>query len=155
MELLIILLLLICGMALLVLELVLIPGTTIAGLGGIALTVWGFIRLYAQYGTTTGSIVLAMDILLCIILIIYSLKAKTWKKLAQKEEIVSKVNEITTAIKKGDKGITITRLAPMGTAEINGAKMEVCAETSFVNPDTEITVIEVDGNKIKVKPINN
>ena len=155
MELLIILVLLICGVALLVLELVVIPGTTIAGIGGVALTIWGFVRLYAQYGTTVGSVILAADILLCVILIIYSLKSKTWRKLAQNEEIDSKVNEIKTKVSVGDTGKSVTRLAPMGTAVINGEQMEVYAETSFVDPDTEITVQQVEGNRVRVKPVNN
>ncbi|MBR1774200.1 MAG: hypothetical protein IJ759_01615 [Bacteroidales bacterium] len=155
MDLLIILALLVCGMALLVLELVVIPGTTVVGIGGIALTVWGLVRVYAEYGTVVGSLVLGLDIILCVILLVYSLKSGTWKKLAQNEEIDSKVNEIKTAVNVGDTGKSVTRLAPMGTAMINGGQMEVYAETAFVDPDTEITVVQVEGNRIKVKPVNN
>ena len=155
MELLIILVLLICGMALLVLELVVVPGTTVVGIGGVALTIWGLVRVYGEYGSTVGSSVLTLDILLCVGLIVYSLKSKTWKKLAQTEEIDSKVNEIKAKVSIGDKGRSVTRLAPMGTAFINGENMEVYTATSFVDPDTDVVVEQVEGNRIKVKPINN
>ncbi|MDO5760294.1 MAG: NfeD family protein [Bacteroidota bacterium] len=153
MDLLFILLLLVCGMALIVLELVAIPGTTIAGLGGVALSIWGIFKVFAEYGTGWGSAVIVFDVIVCLILLIWSLKTKTWKRFAQKEEISSKVNEIKTKINVGDKGKTITRLAPMGTALINGERMEVYTSTSFLDPNTDIVVEEVSGNKVRVKQI--
>lgn len=48
-------------------------------------------------------------------------------------------------------GKTVTRLAPMGTAIINGERMEVYTSTSFLDPNTDIIVEEVNGNRIRVK----
>jgi len=151
MDLLFIVLLLICGMALIVLELVAIPGTTAAGLGGVALSVWGIYKVFVEYGYYWGGIIIVFDVAVCIILLVWSLKAKTWKHFAQKEEITSKVNEIKTSVKIGDMGKTVTRLAPMGTAIINGERMEVYTSTSFLDPNTDIIVEEVNGNRIRVK----
>ncbi len=155
MDLLVILGLLIVGLILIVLELVVIPGSTVVVLGGVALTIWGIVRVFAQYGVTAGLIVVALDVVICIVLLIYSLKIGTWKKLAQKEEIDVKVNEIKTKVAVGDTGKSVTRLAPMGTARINGENMEVYTATAFVDPNTDIVVEQVEGNRIKVKPINN
>ncbi len=153
MDLVFIVILLVVGMALIILELVAIPGTTIAGISGIILTVWGLVKVFGEYGTFWGGIITAFDVIFCFGLFYWSLKTKTWKRFEQKEEISSKVNEIKTAVKVGDKGKTITRLAPMGTALINGDRMEVYTSTSFVDPDTDIEVEEVEGNKIRVKVI--
>lgn len=154
MDLIFILLLLVFGMALIVLELVAIPGTTIAGLGGVALSVWGIYEVFAEYGTWMGGMVLIFDVVVCLVLLIWSLKTKTWKRFAQKEEISSKVNEIKTPVKAGDTGKTVTRLAPMGTALINGERMEVYTSTSFLDPQTDIVVEEVNGNKIRVNKVD-
>lgn len=154
MDLFFIILLLVCGMALIVLELVAIPGTTIAGLAGIGLSVWGIFRVFAEYGSLWGGLVIVFDVLVCLVLLIWSLRAKVWKRFAQKEEISSKVNEIKTPVNVGDKGVTITRLAPMGTALINNERMEVYTSTSFLDPQTDIVVEEVNGSKIRVNKIN-
>lgn len=154
MDLLFIILLLVCGMALIVLELVAIPGTTIAGLAGVGLSIWGIYRVFVEYGSWWGGVIILFDVLTCIILVIWSLKTKVWKRFAQKEEISSKVNEIKTVVNVGDRGKTITRLAPMGTALINNERMEVYTSTSFLDPETEIVVEEVSGSKIRVNKIN-
>lgn len=151
MEMILIVLLLVCGMTLIVLELVAIPGTTIAGLSGLGLSIWGIYKVFVEYGTVWGGILVAFDVLLCAFLVVWMLKSKTWKRYAQKEEIDSKVNEVKTVVKVGDKGVTITRLAPIGSAKINGERMEVYTSTSFLDPGTEIEVEEVAGNKIRVK----
>ncbi|MDY6380863.1 MAG: NfeD family protein [Synergistales bacterium] len=154
MDLLFIILLLVCGMALIVLELVAIPGTTIAGLAGVGLSIWGIYRVFVEYGSFWGGMVIVFDVLVCLILLIFTLKSKLWKRFAQKEEISSKVNEIKTVVNVGDRGKTITRLAPMGTALINNERMEVYTSTSFLDPETEIVVEEVSGSKIRVNKIN-
>ena len=154
MDLLFIILLLVCGMALIVLELVAIPGTTVAGLAGVGLSIWGIYRVFVEYGSFWGGMVIVFDVLVCLILLIFTLKSKLWKRFAQKEEISSKVNEIKTVVNVGDRGKTITRLAPMGTALINNERMEVYTSTSFLDPETEIVVEEVSGSKIRVNKIN-
>ena len=154
MDLLFIILLLVCGMALIILELVAIPGTTIAGLAGVGLSLWGIYRVFVEYGSWWGGLIILFDVLVCVILLIWSLKTKVWKRFAQKEEISSKVNEIKTTVNVGDKGKTITRLAPTGTALINNERMEVYTSTSFLDPETEIVVEEVSGSRIRVNKIN-
>lgn len=154
MDLLFILLLLVGGLALLVLELIAIPGTTIAGLSGLALIVYGIIRVYAEYGSTWGIISLFVSLILGIGLLIYSLRAKTWKRFALDKSIDSKANEINHEdFKVGDKGISITRLAYAGMAEINGQRIEVFTTTSFVDPKTEIEIERIEGSKIFVRPL--
>ena len=87
-----------------------------------------------------------------IILSIYlSLKSKTWNKLMLKSQIDGKTNIINEeSIKKGDTGITITRLAPMGRVLINGENVEAKAE-QFIDQNVEIEVEKILDNKIIVK----
>lgn len=146
----IILLLLIGGMGLVVLELVAIPGTTVAGLCGVGLLIYGIYEMFVGYGTLWGLVALIVSLALCIILLVYTLRGKTWKRAALKEEINSKVNTIQTTVKVGDKGVAVTRLAPMGMAEIAGERMEVYTATSYVEPGTALRVEAVEGNRIRV-----
>lgn len=90
MDLLFIILLLVCGMALIVLELVAIPGTTIAGLAGVGLSIWGIYRVFVEYGSFWGGMVIVFDVLVCLILLIFTLKSKLWKRFAQKKRFLPK-----------------------------------------------------------------
>ena len=153
MDLLFIILLLLVGMVLLVLELVAIPGTGIPGIAGVGLTIWGIYEVFVEYGSTWGFGVLIFEVVICVVLLAWSLRSKTWKKFSLEEKIDSKVNIVSSSIKVGDTGKSVTRLAPMGTAIINDERVEVFTTTSFVNPDTPLVVEQVEGNKIRVKAL--
>lgn len=154
MDLIYILLLLIGGLAFIVLELVAIPGTSIAGLLGLALTIYGIVRVYAEYGNTWGTISLFVSLIIILILLFYSLRTKTWKRFTLNDSIDSRVNEIEEEnFKVGDKGITITRLASAGIAEINNQRIEVYSVTSYIDPKTDIEIDSIKDKRIFVKPI--
>ena len=144
--------LIIIGLIFLALEILVIPGVGIAGIIGFILMAVGIWQTYAGYGTTTGHIVLASTFVLTILTLVLSLRSKTWRKLALSTSIDSKVNTIDDrVIKEGDSGKTISRLAPMGKAIINGEFFEVSTNGDFIDQQTEITVLKIDHNKIIVK----
>ena len=154
MDLLFILLFLIGGIILIILEIVAIPGTTVAGLSGVAMLVYGIVQVFNEYGNTWGIITLFIALAFCAFLLIYALRAKTWKKFALNKSIDSKANDIKIEeFKVGDKGITITRLAYAGMAEINGQRIEVFTANTFLDPKTEVVIERIDGSKIFVRPI--
>jgi membrane-bound ClpP family serine protease len=53
----------------------------------------------------------------------------------------------------GKEGITLTVLRPAGTAEIEGNKIDVIAESEFLEKGIKIKVIKVDGIKVVVRQI--
>ncbi len=149
-ELFFILLLLVAGLALIVLELLAIPGTTITGLCGLGLIVYGLYEMFMNFGTLWGIVSVVITLVTCVILLIYSLRTRVWKKLSLNREINAKVNMVKIPVKAGDKGVSITRLAPVGIAEINNERLEVYTSTSYVEPNTPLIVDFVEGNKIRV-----
>ncbi|HEX2934430.1 MAG TPA: NfeD family protein [Bacteroidales bacterium] len=152
--LLIIVLLVLVGVILLVLEFVVIPGITIAGVGGFILSFAGIFLAYRLYGTAIGTYTLLGSIILFVIAIVYALKAKTWKKVALNSEIDSKVNVIDhDKFHVGDTGIASSRLAPMGKVRINGIMVEAKSTGIYIPENTEVEVIKVNGSNITVKPL--
>ncbi len=151
-----IVILLLVGFVLLLLEMLVIPGITVAAILGfvaIALAVWG---AFASYGSTAGFITLASGLLGSVVLLIVALKAKTWNRFSLKSSIDSKVNVIgETDVRPGDSGKTVSRLAPAGKAMINGEYYEVHTIGEFIDPGSEIIVTKVEFNKITVKLKNN
>ena len=151
MDLVFILLIMIGGIGLLILELLAIPGTTIAGLCGVGLLVYGIYEVFMGYGMLWGVVAILIALVISIALLAYSLRTKTWKRFSLNKEIDSKVNVIENDIHVGYCGVAITRLAPMGMAEINSQRIEVYTSTSYVEPGTALVVEAVEGNKVRVR----
>ena len=145
----------IIGLIFLVLEVLVIPGVGIAGIIGFILIAIGVWQAYAAYGMVAGHLVLAGTFILTVLLLVLSLRGKTWKKLALSTQINSKVNIIDhNLIKTGDVGKTVSRLAPMGKAQINGEFFEVSTNGDFIDQQTDIVVEKIEYNKIIVKRKN-
>ena len=147
--------LIIAGLLLLAAELVLIPGFGVAGILGIASLAGSCWVAFTQVGTTAGIITLVANIFLAIISTVLVLRSKTWKKLSLGTNIDAKVD--TTPIEKGisagDKGTTVTRLAPGGKVMLGANMLEAFSRDTVIEPGVEVEVCEMDGNKIFVRQI--
>jgi membrane-bound ClpP family serine protease len=142
----------ILGLMVLALEILVIPGVGIAGVIGFILIAVGVWQAYAGYGMLAGHLVLGSTLVLTVLTLVLSLRGKTWRRLALSTSIDSKVNVIDAEkIKPGDTGVTVSRLAPMGKALINGEFYEVSTDGDFVDPKTEILVLKIEYNKVIVK----
>ena len=140
---------LILGVVLLALEIVALPGG-IAGTFGVGLIIFGVWQTYALFGSTVGTVVLLCAIALCVLMLIWFMKTKTWKRFSLNEESDSKVNQLEPTVKVGTLGVTISRLAPTGKALIDGETMEVHAVNKFIDPDRPIEVVSIEGYRIDV-----
>lgn len=146
--------LLVIGIILILLEIFVMAGFGIAGIAGIASLVAGCFFSF-EWGTRTGIIVTAAVVVTIIILVVFALRSKTWERLALKTNVESSAGQDSSAVSVGDKGKTSTRLAPMGSARINGMTMEVKSEKGFLDADTAVTVTRIENNIIYVTPEDN
>jgi membrane-bound ClpP family serine protease len=149
-----IIVLLALAIILLVIELLIIPGISFAGIGAFILFVIGISIAYTKLGSQSGNITLLASILLIVITIYFALKPNTWKRVALTSTIDSKaanIEELNT-LKVGDIGIARTRLAPMGEIEVNGIVCEAQSIGEYINAGTEIEIIKTEQSKITIKP---
>lgn len=149
--------LIILGLLLFIVEFMLIPGVTIAGIGGAICLVTAIVFSFASFGTTAGLLVLGITVLVMIVLTVLMLKSGTWKKFMLKTSIDSKVDTVGAGegkVKAGDRGITVTRLATGGKVLVNGEYFEAKSIDILIDPKQEIEVIRIEDNKLIVKPIN-
>ena len=56
-----------------------------------------------------------------------------------------------TKIRAGDSGVAVTTLRPVGKAEINGEIHIVRSDGEYIEDGTDITILEIQGNKILVQ----
>ena len=141
MDIAIIAVLLIAAIILFLVELFVIPGISIAGIlaGGCYL----FANYYAftRLGMTGGFVTLGISAVACVGSLIWFMRSKTLDKIALKKNITSKVDRSAEEkVKVGDIGVTTTRLALIGYAEINGDIVEVKSSDGFLNEKTPIIV---------------
>ena len=150
----IIIILISLGLLFILLEILVVPGTAVLGIIGLGLMVAGVWSAYSNFGTEAGHYTLLCVAFISALSLYYALKSNTWNKLILNSEVKGKVNTFDkNLIVAGNTGITISRLAPMGKASINDNYCEVEAIADFIDENTEIKVVKVDGNKIFVKRI--
>lgn len=147
-----IILLIAAGLMLLAVEILLIPGIGAAGiLGALSLTGSCWIA-FRQFGPQGGLTAIAVDLLLIILGIVFLLRTGIWEKIGLRTRINARVSEppARIGIEPGQKGITLTRLAPAGQARIGTQTAEVFTRDAIIEPGREIEVTEIDGHRIFV-----
>ncbi|NNF01400.1 MAG: hypothetical protein HKN22_01830 [Bacteroidia bacterium] len=146
--------LIIFGIALLLLEILVVPGL-VMGVIGVIFIVCGVSFTYIEYGVAVGNYTAAGTVVVTILSIILALRSKAWKRFGLKEELTGKVNVFDSlGIKVGDIGVTVSALRPMGSVLIINEKIEAESRGDFIAANTPIEVVQILPNKIIVKPKN-
>ena len=156
MQIALIIILIVIGIALCVVEVVVLPGVTVAGIAGLLLVACSVVLTFKWYGNTAGTVSLVGTGILFVVFLVYALRANTWDRISLHSEIDGRVNVVDTDdIKHGDKGMTISRLAPIGKILIHDKIMEGKSEFGLIDENTEIEVVHVDQSTIIVAKVNS
>lgn len=145
--------LIIVGLLLLFTEILLVPGVGFAGILGLLSLTGSCVYAFTQMGNTEGTIVFAINMALIIALSIYVLRAKTWKRLSLDTNIDSKAVDPEQGLAVGDRGVTSSRLAPMGTVRFQNGNLEVKALEGMIDSNVEVEVVLIEDGKTYVKPV--
>lgn len=149
----VIIILILIGLLLMILEVLVLPGG-VAGVVGFIMMAAGIWITYSSEGLMAGNITLLLTIVVNVVGLVLALRSKTWNKAMLKTKIDSRVNVFDPSeLKLGDKGITISRCAPMGKAQFHDKFYEVSTFTDFIDQNVEIEIIRIEGKKIIVKQI--
>jgi membrane-bound ClpP family serine protease len=154
MSLFLIIILILLGILLLVVEFLIIPGITVAGIGGVALIGGTIYLTYKNYGVMAGNIVLLSTLVLIIGVAILTLRSRTWKKVMLNTKIDGKAaDSMEDLLKPGDRGKAITRLAPMGNIQVGEVITEAKSMGEFITVNSDIEVVRVKNKEVIVKPL--
>ena len=149
-----IIVLILVGLVLIFAEILLIPGIGIAGILGLLSMGGSCFYAFHQMGTTSGAIVTAVNALLILGLTIWVLRAKTWKRFTLDTNIDSKaVAEDGNRLSVGDRGKTLTRLAPMGSVRVDDYVFEAKILEGMADPGVDVEIILIEDNRIYVRPV--
>lgn len=146
--------LLLAGLILIFAEVLIIPGVGIAGILGLLSMGGSCFYAFHQMGNVTGYIVTGINALLLVVLLIFVLRAKTWKRMTLETNIDAKaVSEECLVVAVGDTGKTMTRLSPMGSVRFGDTVVEVKAIEGMIDPGCDVEVVMIEDKKIYVSPV--
>ena len=151
-DLIIVSLVILLGIVFLLAEIFLLPGLTVSGIAGFIFLVGGIAYAYMYMGTRAGNFTLVISTFLLLGSFLYFIKSKSLRRIALTTNIDAKVDTSDLLkIKKGDIGITQSRLNPIGKVFINGLTVEAKSiDGEMIDEDTEVEVIKVDWSNILV-----
>ena len=133
-----IIMLIIVGILLLVAELVLLPGISVAGIGAF---------VGDGHHHFLGFVAVAA--------VVVSLRANTWQRLSLKSTIdaTSTPTPEQNDIRIGQRGETLTRLAPMGKVQVGDVTVEAKSVDAYIDPRQVVEVIGYDNTAVVVRRI--
>ena len=140
--------------ALLVVEVVFIPGFGFSGFAGMLSMAASVFYAFIRISDVAGWITLLVSVMICISLFLWALYGNSLDKMALKKDIKSTVKTVDLeTFSVGHRGYTKTRLALIGEAVINGQVVEVKSEVGFINENEEIEIIRISGDSIFVAKV--
>ena len=150
------LILFLIGLILLALEIFVIPGFGITGLGGIAAL---FTSLYFLFPTpeiafSALATVLLLSIVATVILLKFFGGSRFWQRIALGESQTKEAGYLAQEDQKdlvGKAGLTVTPLRPAGIVDLSGKRVDVVSEGGFIDRGRVVQVVEIEGNRIVVK----
>ncbi|MBK0404194.1 hypothetical protein I5M27_14455 [Adhaeribacter sp. BT258] len=144
--------LLVFGILLLVVEIVLVPGTTLVGLAGIILMAIGIWLGFRDLGLVYGYWMLGISVLLTAGAVYFGLKKQTWQRFTLTTVNKARVNEDDRpAVEVGEVGKALSALRPAGTGYFHGKTFEVTTNGEFIQTDTAIRILKVEPHRIVVE----
>jgi membrane-bound ClpP family serine protease len=151
-----IIVLIVLGLLLLLLEFAVVPGVTIAGIGGFLMLAGSVYLAFAGFGTGAGIVTLVFVLTAAPALVYYFFRSKVGKTMVLDTNIDAKVETFETDnIHPGDTGITLGRLAPLGKVRVNGVSVEAHSTGSFIDHNKPVRILKVYPGKVIVELIKN
>ena len=126
----------------------------VAGLSAVSLSV-----AWAAAATGQGWRLLLIAVLAALVLVILVLRllkrSPAWSHIVLKyseSKALGYVGPKDSSSLVGATGTTITPLRPAGLAEINGTRLDVVSDGSFIPSATQVVVVKTEGTRIVVRP---
>ncbi|MBF0547606.1 MAG: nodulation protein NfeD [Candidatus Riflebacteria bacterium] len=148
------------GIFLLLLEILVIPGFGLTGILGILATLASVVMIFGGLYKAAFALAEIISFSFAMILALFWLapRMKLFDRFVLKGDLTTEAGFIAVDMNQFDhllnlEGITVSPLRPSGKAKFGSEKFDVMSDGDFVEKDTPVTVIKVEGQKIVVKAI--
>jgi membrane-bound ClpP family serine protease len=148
--------LIVFGLALVVAEIIFVPGTTVVGIIGFIFLIAGVAFAFNYFGSETGWIMVGATAVISGLVFYFSFKTNVWGKFSLKSSIDSKVNEgILNSLTVGLEGKTTSALRPIGKALLGEKEYEVRTAGDYLDSGSAVRIVRINSNQIIVEHINS
>ena len=132
-------------------EIFVLPGVTLAGIGGVLFATGGLYWAYSM-GMLVGNITLIVSAIVFVIGFVWLMRSRSLNKLALHTDVDSRLESSRDlGIKEGDEGIALSRLAPIGKAQFGDITVEAKSDTEFIDEKTPVVIVRVEGYNVIVR----
>ena len=156
MELLVPIALILVGLALVVVEVTVVPGFNVIGVAGVLGAAVGVVVAFVEYGVAGGLGTLAATLLAAGGVAYLLVESGAWDRFVltdslRRGDAEPEVETESRARLLGKTGTAVTPLRPGGVAEVEGARVEVETEGSFVAAGSSVRVVALDRRRVIVR----
>lgn len=152
MDIAVIFILLLVAVVLLLVEMFLIPGISIAGIASMLFLGGAIYYAYTFVGAEAGHITIASAVIMIVLSIWIFIRSKALERMSLTTNIEGKNDPMQgMGVKVGDIGFTSSRIAPMGKVKINGHIVEAKTMDDFIDENTEVIVTQVYNTNVLVE----
>lgn len=153
-EIIIIVSLIIIGVGLLLAEIFLLPGITVAGIAGGVSMIGSIVYAFYYVGETAGYISIVANLVIGVGAFVFIIRSNTLDHIALKTDIEATVDQ--SEIKQlsvGEKGIALSRLNPIGKAEFREEYVVEAKSITgeFIDEGAEIEIVQIEKSNVLVK----
>lgn len=144
--------LLIIGLILLLIEIIFIPGTTVVGIIGLAVSAAGVVYAFVAFDSSVALWITAVAVVLNLGSVWYGFSSGVWKRFSLKTSMEGGAFDgRTDGVSIGMNGRAVSDIKPFGKAAFGDMVLEVKSEDGFIEVGREVSVIKIENNKILVK----
>lgn len=138
----------ILGVLLLMAEIFLLPGLTVAGFAGVGSLIGAIVYAFIYVGNEAGYITLGVSIVVTVGTFVYLVKSKAMDRIALTTDVDSKVDiSEVESIQKGDKGVAESRLNPIGSVNFDGTVVEAKSiDGEYISEGTVVEAVKIESN---------
>lgn len=132
---------------------VFVPGMILGILGGICLAI-AVVWSYSEYGVLTGTMVFVGVGFFGLVGFLVWMKtfSKTFiGRQVINRDVLEKEKSNPRAELLGKTGMALTALRPSGVAKLDGRRVDVVAESNFIDSGEAVSVVTVEGNRVVVR----
>ena len=156
MELIVPIALILVGLALVAVEVTLVPGFNVVGVVGVVGTAVGVVYAFLEFGPTGGLGTLAATVLAAGGLFYLLWDSGAWDRFVLSDSLrrdadADEQEHESRARLLGKQGVALTPLRPGGVAEIDGARIDVETEGAYVAAGSRVRVVAMDRRRYIVR----
>ena len=147
---------LLLGAGLMILE-IFLPGFGLPGISGIVFIAAGVVLTAMHHGLLLAVMILLVLIALLALVVSWVMSSAA-KGECHSEIFLKETDDLHSRqdmqVLIGKQGRTTSVLRPAGIGDFDGVRLTVVTEGDFIERDTPIEIVSVDGTRIVVRPLN-